>query len=114
MDKTIKLILNFFGGPAGHGYTNRMSQLTRQDLEEVIDRKFEDFEERFEEKMDRKIGVFVEHIDDKFDGLAEAVSLMNSTMRILAKASDLQIVRQDIRTIKFAVAETNRDLRSYI
>ncbi|HET7059846.1 MAG TPA: hypothetical protein VFH99_00800 [Candidatus Saccharimonadales bacterium] len=63
-----------------------------------------------EDKIDRKMGFFIEHIDDKFDGLAEAVSLMNDNINKKADKTDLEEIKQDIKTIKFAVKETNKDL----
>lgn len=114
-------------------YTGYMSQLTRRDIaevvEEVLDRKldekldkrfaaFEDkidrkFDTRFAEsevKMDSKMGFFIEHMDDKFDSLAEAISLMGTNMKALARKSDLDEVKSDIKTIKIAVKETNKDI----
>lgn len=105
-----------------------MSQLTRQDIAEVVeevldrvlDRKLDQkLEERLglkpgetlDEKLDSKLGAFVEHLDHKFDSLAEVVSLMNTNMQGLAKQSDLQTVRNDIKIIKRAVKDTNDDLR---
>ena len=97
-----------------------MAQLTRQDIaevvEEVLDRKLDEkldqkLDEKLDQKLDEKLGAFVEHLDDKFDSLAEAISLMNTTMGTLAKQSDLEDVKDDVRTIKFALTETNRDLR---
>jgi hypothetical protein len=107
-----------------------MAQLTRQDIaevvEEVLDRKLDEkldskldqkldskLDERFskfEDKMERKMGFFIEHIDDKFDSLAEVVSLMNDNINKKADKTDLEEIRDDIKTIKFAVKETNKDL----
>jgi hypothetical protein len=109
-----------------------MAQLTKQDvadaitstvpdiIEEVLDRKLDEkfdkkldekLDQKLDEKLDQKLGAFVEHLDDKFDGLAEAISIMNTGMQKLAKASDLTVIRQDIRTIKLAVKDTNTDLQ---
>lgn len=95
-----------------------MSQLTRQDIaevvEEVLDRKLDEkLDQKLDEKLDEKLGAFVEHLDDKFDSLAEAVSLMNTTMMGLARQSDLEDVKQDVRTIKLAVTDTNREFRDW-
>ncbi len=131
---------------AGRGdakYTNRMAQLTRQDIaevvEEVLDRKLDEkldqkldekldeklglqpgqtlddklglqFGETLDQKLDRKFGAYIEHVDDKFDSLAEVISLMNTTMGSLARQSDLSEVKEDVKTIKLAVADTNKDL----
>jgi hypothetical protein len=85
-------------------------------IEEVLDRKLDEkfdkkLDEKLDQKLDQKLGAFVEHLDDKFDGLAEAISIMNTGMQKLAKASDLTVIRQDIRTIKLAVKDTNTDLQ---
>jgi hypothetical protein len=103
-----------------------MSQLTRQDIaevvEEVVDRKldtrFDAFEakmdkkldKKLDEKLDSKLGAFIEHIDDKFNGLAEAIQVMNGTIQTLARSSELDEVKQDVKTIKVAVRATNQDL----
>lgn len=96
-----------------------MSQLTKQDVieavEEALDRKLDEkldkkLDEKLGQKLDEKLGAFVEHLDDKFDSLAEAISLINTNMQGLAKASELQVVKDDVVTIKFAVKETNKDL----
>lgn len=94
-------------------------------FEEKIDRKldvrFRNFEERtdeqlnrrfidFEEKIDGKFGFFMEHVDDKFDALAEALQVMSGTISTLARDSDLREVRQDVKTIRAAVRDTNHDL----
>lgn len=63
------------------------------------------------ETLDDKLGAFMEHTDGKFDGLAEALQVMNQTMGTLAKDNDLQVVKRDIGTIQFAVRATNDDLR---
>jgi len=103
-----------------------------QKFDEKFDQKFDQkmglkpgqtFDEKLDEKLDKKLGLqsgetldnklgaFVEHIGDKFDSLAEAVSLMSSNMKTLARQSDLDEVKNDVKTIKLAVRETNRDLR---
>lgn len=118
-----------------------MAQLTKQDVaevvEEVVDRKLDEkldkkfdeklglkpgetfdekldrtLEEKLDTKLDSKLGAFVEHLDDKFDSLTEAVSLMNTNMQGLARQSDLDQVKEDVRTIKLAVRDTNQDLRT--
>lgn len=91
-----------------------MSQLTCQDIaevvEEVVERKLDERFADFEDKIDRGLGVFVEHMNDKFDSLAEALQVMSGTMSTLARDSDLQEVKQDVRTIRHTVRATNDDL----
>ena len=144
MDKKLKLILISLVVREAADYTGAMSQLTKQDVadvvEEVLDRKldqkldqkFEEklglkpgetldqkldekldrkLDEKFDQHLDSKLGAFVEHLDDKFDGLAEAVSLMNTNMGGLARRDDLEKVKDDVKTIRLAVTDTNGDLR---
>ncbi len=67
-------------------------------------------EETLDDKLDQKFGFFAEHMDNKLDSLAEAVSTINTTMHSLARQSDLEEVKADVKTIKLAVRATNDDL----
>lgn len=86
-------------------------------LDRKLDGRFAAYDQKmdqrfatFKEDMERQMGFFIEHVDDKFDSLAEAFSVVNDNMRGLAKQSDLNDVKQDTKTIKRAVKETNHDL----
>jgi hypothetical protein len=74
-----------------------------QQIEEVLDRKLD-------EKLDEKLGVFVKHVDDRFDGLAEAMMLMNERLMTLPTRDEFNEVKADIATIKIAVRDTNSEL----
>lgn len=92
-------------------YIDNMSQLTRQDIAEVVEEVLDcKLDEKLDQKLDEKLGAFVKHLDDKFNSLAETVSLMNTTMGTLARRTDLDEVRRDMKTIKLAATDTNKDL----
>lgn len=54
-----------------------------------------------------EIGFILEHFDDKFDSLIEAFQVMSSLM---ARDSDLQEVKTEVKTIKQVVRATNKDV----
>jgi hypothetical protein len=57
------------------------------------------------------IQVVLEHFDTRIDGIAEVLILMNDTLTGFAKDSDMQEVKEDIKTIKHTITETNLDVR---
>lgn len=57
-------------------------------------------------------GVLLEGINGKFDYLVDAMKGMREEMKDFAKQSDLEEVKQDVKTIKAVVTQTNKDLHS--
>lgn len=57
-----------------------------------------------------QVQLVLEHFDHKFDSLIEAFHVMSSQMGLMARDSDVQEIKADVKTIKIAVADTNRDL----
>ena len=55
------------------------------------------------------IQVIFEHFDTKFDGFIEAIEVMSGTMGTLARDSDLQEVKADVKTIKITVKATSHN-----
>lgn len=118
MDPKLDQRFTEFEGKLDQKLDERFTEFEEK-LDHKLDRRFVEFEEKLDHKLDKKLdkkldeklGTFVEHLDDKFDGLAEAISLMNTTIGTLAKASELEEVQQDVKTVKIAVRATNDDLR---
>lgn len=57
-------------------------------------------------KSDDYTNVILEDINSKFDVIADAVGQVQKKMKDLAKQTDLEEVRADVKTIKAAVTQT--------
>jgi polyhydroxyalkanoate synthesis regulator phasin len=59
-----------------------------------------------------EIAAIIEYFDDKFAQFSESFeSILMSTNKIPAIEADLKIVKDDVKTIKKAVKDTNTDLK---
>ncbi|HSX33435.1 MAG TPA: hypothetical protein VLF91_03810 [Candidatus Saccharimonadales bacterium] len=59
----------------------------------------------------RQLGVLIEHVIDQNDATLEAVSIMRDQVRhIPAIRAGLEEVKADVKTIKAAVIDTNKEL----
>lgn len=56
-------------------------------------------------------GIILEEIRDQFKVVIEATSLMQETMKTLATKEALQAIADDVKIIKKALTNTNRDVR---
>lgn len=81
-----------------------------------VEQRLDNIEQRLDKvgqrlgTLETEFGVFREIIEDRFDGLADAIQVVNDGLRTCVRQSDLQLVRYDIQTIKIAVRATNDDL----
>jgi len=63
-------------------------------------------------KDDDYVAVVLEQIRDQNKVVLEAVGQMQGQMNTLATKAELQAVADDVKTIKVAVADTNKDLNN--
>jgi polyhydroxyalkanoate synthesis regulator phasin len=56
--------------------------------------------------------VLLEDMNGKFDLLLDIMKGMQEEMRTFAKQADLKEVKQDVKVIKAAVTETNKDVHN--
>jgi len=65
-----------------------------------------------EEIVDRKVGVVIEHMDDKFDIVLSILDSFLHELRGMAKQADLIEVKNDVKTLHYALKETNQDQKA--
>ncbi len=58
-------------------------------------------------------GIILEEIRDQNKAVLEAVGALKQQLTLTAKQSDLEEVKADIKTIKLAVTETNKQVRNH-
>lgn len=59
---------------------------------------------------DNYVGVLLENIQDQNKAVLEAVGAMRQEIKTLARQEDLQEVKQDVKTIRLAVKQTNEQV----
>lgn len=63
-------------------------------------------------KDDDYVTVMLEEIQDQNKAVLEAVGQMQGQMNTLATKTELQTVADDVKTIKAALTDTNKDLNT--
>ena len=63
-------------------------------------------------KDENYIAVVLDQIRDQNDAVLEAVGQMQEQMNTLATKDELQIVADDVKTIKAVLTDTNKDVAS--
>ncbi|HVW23358.1 MAG TPA: hypothetical protein VHB51_02670 [Candidatus Saccharimonadales bacterium] len=58
------------------------------------------------------IGILLEEIRDQNRAVLEAVGMIQAKIETLATKDEMKVVADDVVMLKFAMTETNKDLRS--
>jgi len=75
--------------------------------ETYLDKKLDTM---LDEKFSHRFGILVEYMDTRFDQILEVMLGMRQQLDQKADKSEVQEIRDDIKTIKAVVTATNRDL----
>lgn len=62
---------------------------------------------------DNYMGILLEEIRDQNKVVLEAVGQIQDTMKTLATKDELRAVAEDVKTIKSALKDTNKDLANH-
>jgi wobble nucleotide-excising tRNase len=62
---------------------------------------------------DNYTNVLLDDMNGKFDILLDGMKSMHDEMKTLAKQTDLEVVKQDVKAIKLVLTDTNKQVQDH-